>query len=268
VWNSPTIDPARHALYVGTGDAYTDPVAETTDAILAMDLNTGKILWSVQDTPKDIWLAGCNGATPPENCPKELGPDHDFGSPPILKTLASGRTILVAGQKSGNVWAHDPDNKGAVIWKTALVNNTSEFGGKIVWGGAADDQNAYFGLGPGGIAAVQLRDGERKWFTLPELAAALKQHPGHEGPLTAIPGVVFSGAWDGVLRALSAADGKVIWEYNTIQDFTTVNGVPAKGGSMGAAGPVVAGGVLFVPSGYVGVRQGIPGNVLLALTVQ
>ena len=268
VWNSPTIDPARHALYIGTGDAYTDPVAETTDAILAMDLNTGKILWSVQDTPKDIWLAGCNGATPPENCPKELGPDHDFGSPPILKTLPNGKTILVAGQKSGNVWAHDPDNKGALIWKTALVSNTSEFGGKIVWGGAADDQNAYFGIGPGGIAAVQLRDGERRWFTNPELSPAMKAHTGHEGPLTAIPGVVFSGAWDGILRALSATDGKVMWEYNTIQDFTTVNGVPAKGGSMGAAGPVVAGGTLFVPSGYVGVRQGIPGNVLLALTVQ
>jgi polyvinyl alcohol dehydrogenase (cytochrome) len=267
VWNSPTIDPARHALYIGTGDAYTDPAPKTTDAIMAMDLNTGKILWSVQDTQNDIWLAGCNGATPPENCPKELGPDHDFGSPPILKTLASGRTILVAGQKSGIVWAHDPDSQGAVIWKIALVANTSEFGGKIVWGGAADDQNAYFGLGPGGIAAVQLRDGERKWFTKPELAPAMAQHPGHEGPLTAIPGVVFSGAWDGILRALSSADGKVLWEYNTIQEFTTVNGVAAKGGSMGAAGPVIAGGMLFVPSGYVGVRQGIPGNVLLALTL-
>jgi polyvinyl alcohol dehydrogenase (cytochrome) len=268
VWNSPTIDPARHALYIGTGDAYTEPAPDTTDAIMALDLTTGKILWSVQDTGKDTWLAGCTGATPPENCPKELGPDHDFGSPPILKTLPNGRTILVAGQKSGNVWAHDPDRKGAVIWKTALVNNTSEFGGKIVWGGAADDQNAYFGLGPGGIAAVQLRDGERKWFTMPELAAAMAQHPGHEGPLTAIPGVVFSGGWDGVLRALSAADGKILWQYNTIQEFTTVNGVAAKGGSMGAAGPVVAGGMLLVPSGYVGVRQGIPGNVLLALAAQ
>ena len=268
VWNTPTIDPARHALYIGTGDAYTEPAADTTDAIMAMDLNSGKILWSVQDTGKDAWLAGCNGATPPENCPKELGPDHDFGSPPILKTLPNGKTILVAGQKSGNVWAHDPDQKGAVIWKTALVSNTSEFGGKIVWGGAADDQNVYFGLGPGGIAAVQLRDGERKWFTRPELAPAMAQHPGHEGPLTAIPGVVFSGAWDGIVRALSSADGKVIWEYNTMQDYKTVNGVAAKGGSMGASGPVVAGGMLFVPSGYVGVRQGIPGNVLLALTVQ
>lgn len=263
VWNSPTIDAKRRALYIGTGDAYTEPAPATTDAIMALDLESGKILWTVQDTKDDAWLAGCNGATVPENCPKSLGPDHDYGSPPILKTLAGGRDILVAGQKSGNVWAHDPDQKGAVLWRTALVNNTTEFGGKIVWGGAADDQNAYFGLGPGGIGAVQLRDGERKWFTALQPAPALAQHPGQEGPLTATPGIVFSGGWDGVLRALSSADGRVLWEYNTIQDYKTVNGVAAKGGSMGAAGPVIAGDRLIVPSGYIGVRSGIPGNVLL-----
>ena len=267
VWNSPTIDTKRHALYIGTGDAYTEPAAPTTDAIMALDLESGKILWTMQDTKEDAWLAGCNGATHPENCPQDLGPDHDFGSPPILKTLPDGRDILVAGQKSGNVWAHDPDQKGAVLWRTALVNNTTEFGGKIVWGGSADDQNAYFGLGPGGIGAVQLRDGERKWFAAFTPAAAVAQHPGQEGPLTAVPGMVFSGGWDGVLRALSVSDGHVIWEYNTIQDYTTVNGVTGKGGSMGAAGPVVAGRRLIVPSGYIGVRNGIPGNVLLVFEV-
>ncbi len=263
VWNSPTIDSKRHAIYIGTGDAYTEPAPKTTDSIMAMDLDTGKILWVKQDTENDAWLVGCNGAKIPENCPKELGPDHDFGSSPILKTLADGRTILVAGQKSGNVWAHDPDKKGEVVWRTALVSNTKEFGGKIVWGGAADDSNAYFGLGTGGIAAVALKDGERKWFTELSPSAAQAAHPGQEGPLTAIPGVVFSGGWDGVLRALSASDGRVIWQYDTLQDYKTVNGVAAKGGSMGAAGPVVAGGMLFVPSGYVGVRSGIPGNALL-----
>lgn len=264
VWNSPTIDAKRRALYVGTGDAYSEPAAATTDAVMAMDLDSGKILWSAQDTPNDAWIARCDGAQKGENCPKQLGPDHDFGSPPILKTLPGGRTILVAGQKSGNVWAHDPDNKGAVIWRTALVSNTTEFGGKIIWGGAADDQNAYFGLGPGGIGAVQLRDGERKWFNALAPAPAMATHPGQDGPLTAIPGVVFSGGWDGVLRALSAADGHVIWEYNTVQDYKSVNGVAAKGGSMGAAGPVVVGGMLYTPSGYIGVKNGIPGNVLLA----
>lgn len=268
VWMSPTIDPKNRALYVGTGDAYTEPAAKTTDAIVAMDLDSGRILWAAQDTENDAWLAGCNANAPKGNCPAKLGPDHDFASPPILKTLPDGRRILVAGQKSGNVWAHDPDNKGAVVWRTALTANTTEFGGKIIWGGAADGQNAYFGLGTGGIAAVQIRDGERKWFTPLEPAAAMAKHPGQDGPLTAIPGVVFSGGWDGVLRALSTEDGHVLWQYDTARDFETVNGVVGKGGSMGAAGPTIAGGMLFTGSGYVGVKNGVPGNVLLAFSVQ
>jgi polyvinyl alcohol dehydrogenase (cytochrome) len=264
VWNSPTIDPKRRALYIGTGDAYTSPAAATTDSIVAMDLDSGKILWSVQDTEGDTWLAGCNGAKLPENCPAQLGPDHDFGASPILETLPDGRTLLIAGQKSGNVWAHDPDKKGAVVWKTPLVANTTEFGGKIIWGGAADGQNAYFGLGTGGIAAVQLRDGEKQWFTALQPAAAVAAHTGQDGPLTAIPGIVFSGGWDGVLRALSTTNGRVVWEYNTVQNYQTVNGVAAKGGSMGAPGPVVSGGMLLAPSGYIGVKNGLPGNVVLA----
>jgi polyvinyl alcohol dehydrogenase (cytochrome) len=270
VWSSPTIDSARRVLYVGTGDAYTEPAPRTTDAIVALNLDSGNILWTAQDSRKDAWLVGCAGPFSeqkprPENCPKDLGPDHDFGAPPMLVTLPGGRTILVAGQKSGNVWAHDPDNKGAVLWRTPLVNNTTEFGGKIVWGGAADDEKAYFGLGTGGVAALQLKDGDLRWFATldaaPGIAPRLHRH---DGPLTAIPGVIFSGGWDGVLRALAAADGKVIWEYNTVHEYKTVNGVPAKGGSMGAAGPTIAGGMLFVPSGYVGVNNGMPGNVLLA----
>lgn len=259
IWNSPTIDARRRALYVGTGNAYSAPAASTTDAILAMDLASGKILWSVQETANDVWLSICiNNPSP------DCGPDHDFGSPPILRTLPNGNTLLVAGQKSGNVWAHDPDRKGAVVWRTPLVSNTTEFGGKIVWGGAADEENAYFGLGPGGIASVRLSDGQRRWFTALQPAAGAPARPGQDGALTAIPGAVISGGWDGVLRVLDSRDGKSLWEYNTIRDFQTVNGVAAKGGSMGAAGPVVAGGLLFVPSGYVGVRNGAPGNVLLA----
>ncbi|HJT87080.1 MAG TPA: PQQ-binding-like beta-propeller repeat protein [Bryobacteraceae bacterium] len=266
VWNSPTIDPKRHALYVGTGDAYSEPAAPTTDAILAMDLDSGKILWSAQDTAHDAWLVGCDGARHTENCPANLGPDQDFGSPPILKTLPDGRTILVAGQKSGNVWAHDPDHRGAVVWRTALVNDTTKFGGKIVWGGAADDQNAYFGLATGGVAALELRNGERKWFTPLEPTAALAKYRGQDGALSAIPGAVFSGGWDGVLRALSASTGQVVWEYNTAREFQTVNGIAAKGGSLGAQGATVAGGMMFIGSGYVGVRNGMPGNVLLAFS--
>jgi polyvinyl alcohol dehydrogenase (cytochrome) len=267
VWSSPTIDPKRHVLYATTGDAYTEPAARTTDSIMAMDLETGKIQWVAQGTANDAWLAGCSAKNPTGNCPANLGPDHDFSASPILKTLPNGRSILVAAQKSGNVWALDPDQKGAVVWKTALTSNTTEFGGKIVWGGAADDQAAYFGLGTGGIAAVQLKEGERKWFMALDPAPDMARHAGQDGPLTAISGVVFSGGWDGVLRALSAGDGHVIWEYNTVHDYETVNGVSGKGGSMGAAGPVIVGGTLFTGSGYIGVKGGMPGNVLLAFSV-
>jgi len=267
VWSSPTIDPKLHVLYATTGDAYTEPASKNSDAIVAMDLNTGKIQWVAQGTPNDVWLAGCPSKTA-GNCPQNLGPDHDFSASPILKDLPGGKRILVAGQKSGNVWALDPDRQGAVVWKTALTSNTTEFGGKIIWGGAADDQAAYFGLGTGGIAAVQLREGERKWFTPLQPTAAMARHSGQDGPLTAIPGVVFSGGWDGVLRALSAADGHVIWEFDTVREFDTANKIGAKGGSMGAAGPVVVDGMLFTGSGYVGVKAGMPGNVLLAFSAQ
>jgi len=262
VWNSPTIDSRRRALYVGTGNAYSAPTATTTDAIVAMDVESGAILWSAQGTSNDVWLAACLG-----NATLGCGPDQDFGSPPIMKTLQGGKSLLIAGQKSGNVWAYDPDNKGAVVWRSPLVSNTTEFGGKIVWGGAADEENAYFGLGPGGIAAVRLRDGQRQWFASLQPAGS-PAHPGQDGALTVIPGAVISGGWDGVLRILSSTDGHTLWEYNTVRDFETVNRVAAKGGSMGAPGPVVAGGLLFVPSGYVGVRNGAPGNVLLVFGVE
>jgi polyvinyl alcohol dehydrogenase (cytochrome) len=262
IWSAPTIDAKRRSIYVGTGDAYSEPADKATDAIVALDLDSGKIRWIAQDTANDVWISACMRPNKPENC----GPDHDFGSPPMLKTLTDGRDVLVAGQKSGNVWAHDPAT-GKVLWRSPLVANTEEFGGKIVWGGASNFDTAYFGLGPGGIGAVQLRDGKRAWLTEITPVAGMEMHPGHEGPLTLIPGVVFSGGWDGMVRALNTSTGKIVWSFNTAREFETNNHVPAKGGSMGAAGPVAAGGMLLVPSGYIGVRNGVGGNVLLAFSV-
>ena len=264
VWDSPTIDAQHHAIYIGTGDSYTVPAADTTDAIMALDMDTGKVLWKIQDTPNDAWLSGCNGKeNDSENCPKELGPDYDFGASPILRTLPNGRRILVAGQKSGMVWAHDPDRKGAVVWKAQLVDKLAL--GMITFGGAADNESAYFGLRTGGIAAVQLATGERRWFTPISASEAQGRFQGETAALTAIPGAVFSGGWDGILRAFSTRDGSLIWQYDTIRDFKAVNGVAAKGGSMGAPGPTVAGGMVFAGSGYV-FGRGTPGNVLLAFS--
>lgn len=258
IWSPPTIDAKRRSVYVATGDAYSAPAHKATDAIVALDLDSGKIKWVQQDTENDIWIATCMRAPKDDDC----GPDHDFGSPAMLVTVG-GRDLLIAGQKSGNVWAHDPDT-GKVVWRTPLVANTTEFGGKIVWGGSADAQTAYFGLGSGGVGAVVLRDGEKLWFNDIPTAKGPDRRKGHEGPVTAIPGLVFSGGWDGMLRALAAKDGKVVWEFDTQRDFATVNGVQAKGGSIGSPGPIVAGNMVFLASGYVGVRAGAGGNVLLA----
>jgi polyvinyl alcohol dehydrogenase (cytochrome) len=266
VWNTPTIDVKNHAIYIGTGDAYTKPVSRNTDAIMALDMKTGKVMWSIQDTEADAWLSGCGGEIKSENClpPADIGPDYDFGASPILKTLPNGHRILVAGQKSGMVWGHDPDREGTVVWKAQLVQKLAL--GMITFGGAADDQNAYFGLRTGGVAAVRMDTGEQKWFTpIPP-----KPGPGPKGEnaaITAIPGAIFSGGWDGMLRAFSTADGHLLWEYNMVRDYETVNHVPTKGGSMAAPGPTVAGGMVFVGSGYV-FGAGTPGNALLVFAAQ
>ena len=284
IWNSPTIDPKRRLIYVGTGNGFTLPDVKTTDAILALDIETGKLRWSVQDTPKDVWHGGCLssrsdrplvGPAPRANpqqtigdsCPDEAHPDFDYSASPILTTTPDGRSILVTGQKSGVVFAHDPDNEGALIWQDDVGRRMMGGGGEIVFGGAADHQNAYFPLHSGGMVAVQLSDGVEKWFTPMKPPAGddvMTRHPGNTAAATVIPGVVFSTGLDGMIEALSTTDGKVLWEFNTAQEFQTVNGVKAKGGSIGAAGATVANGMVFVPSGYIGFQNGVAGNVLLA----
>jgi len=271
IWVSPTIDVKRRALYVGTGDAYTEPAAKTSDAIIAFDLDTGKMLWSYQDTKNDSWMHGCEPENHGENCPKDVGPDWDYGASPILRTLPDGRDVLIAASKSGNVAGLDPDKKGAAIWKTSLAEKQPSTRGLIVFGGASDEQTAYFALNQvPAVAAVDLATGEKKWVA-PLKMADFPGKPyvlGASAAVTAIPGVVFSGGWDGVLRALSTENGQVLWEYNTMREFAAVNGVAAKGGSMGSPGPTVAGGMVFVGSGYVGAIGGFPGNVLLAFSAE
>jgi polyvinyl alcohol dehydrogenase (cytochrome) len=257
IWHAPTIDPRNRAIYVATGDAYTEPAPKTTDAVMAIHMDTGAVLWSVQDYENDAWLVAC-AQDPTENCPKDLGPDFDFGASPILKTLPDGKRVLLAGQKSGQVFAHDPDDRGELLWKAALVEKIGE--SEILFGGAADEQTGYFALDNGSVGAVDPATGQRKWFLPPRPQGPRR---GVTAALTAIPGAVFAGGQDGTIRAHASEDGRVLWSFNMLQDFTTVNATPARGGSMGAPGPVVAAGMLFVGSGYVGLGNGTPGNVLL-----
>lgn len=283
VWSSPTVDVKRGVVYAATGNMYTEPQQGTSDAIMALDLATGATRWIAQVTPKDVFVVGCN-APNPANCPAEVGPDFDFGSAPILVTLASGRDVIVAGQKSGVGWALDPDNRGAVLWQYK-AGKGSALGG-LEFGSAVDTEQAYFAvsdtIGPptmqfdqtlqaGGLHAVKLATGERSWFAAPRPpkcgAVGRGCNAAILAAITVIPGVVFTGSNDGGVRGFSTKDGALLWEFDTNRDFETVNGVPAKGASISGPGPIVAGGMVYINSGY-GALGGRPGNVLLAFGVQ
>jgi polyvinyl alcohol dehydrogenase (cytochrome) len=272
IWNSPTIDAQRGAVYVGTGDGQSDPAPNTTDSIMALDRKTGKVLWFYQAQAGDAFMGGCNGDMRTDNCPKVNGPDQDIGNSPILRKLADGKSVVIFGMKDGTVTALDPDRKGAVVWKVHVVeipkgqeNSFMAHLNGVVWGGAADDQNVYYGLQSGGMVALKLATGDVAWHaTLPKPAGARVIN---SAAATAMPGVVFLAGTDGKLHALSTADGKILWEYDTAQPFETVNKVAARGGAIASTGPSVVNGMLFIGSGY-GVTGINSGNVLLAFSVQ
>jgi polyvinyl alcohol dehydrogenase (cytochrome) len=269
IWSAPTIDIKRGVVYAGTGNTYSSPAQPTADAIVAFDLASGAITWIRQLTAGDVF--GCRAGS--ANCGEKAGPDFDLGTPAMLVTLADGRDVIVAAQKSGNAFALDPDKEGAQLWQYH-AGEGSIWGG-IQWGAAVDGDRAYFPVSdirlpkPGGLHAVGLTDGARAWYVPPPpltcgsgagCSAALISAP------TLIPGVLFSGSNDGALRAHSTIDGSIIWSFDTNRGFETLNGIRAGGGAIQGPGPTVVGGMLYLNSGY-GDHLGRPGNVLLAFEV-
>ena len=278
IWSAPTIDAKRGLIYVATGDSYTDVEADGSDAIVAMDLATGAVKWRSQVTPGDNYLSGCEKAAM-ANCPKPLGHDFDFGASPVLLTLPSGADILVAGQKSGIAYGLDPAT-GHVLWQTRLGAGGSL--GGVMFGLASDGRRLFVGNadafmpsppGKPGLFAIDPATGRRLWFApSPHLACGwTKGSPclnGISAAPTAVPGLVFAGDLNGRLRAYSANDGRVVWAIDTgARTFATVNGGPRAGGNIDGPGPVVAGGMLYVMSGYLGSLGGTTSNVLLAFSV-
>jgi polyvinyl alcohol dehydrogenase (cytochrome) len=251
--------------------------------VLALELATGRIVWSKQNTPGDVWTSGCGQRG---DCP---GPDHDYGSSALLEKLDNGRDILLAGQKSGVVYALDPEKKGEILWQVRV--GQGGINGGVQWGMASDGVKVYAATsdlvrgGPnpdksdprplpldpnkgGGLTALRIATGEKVWYT-PPVACGPKPgcSPAQSGAVTAIPGVVFSGSLDGHLRAYSAEEGKVLWDFDTVRNFDTVNGVRANGGAVNGPGAVVVGGMVFINSGY-GRNSGLAGNVLLAFAAE
>jgi polyvinyl alcohol dehydrogenase (cytochrome) len=269
IWDSPTIDPVRGALYIGTGDAVTPPGSPYTDGIMAMDLKTGKVLWSYQATPNDLYMGGCAGANRSEACPNPMGPDMDIGNSPILVTRPGGKRAVVFGTKRADVIAVDPDDHGKLLYRINAGGQTTGGRGRgsIMWGGAFDGQRVYYGTGAAGLTAIYPADGATAWvFNAPGLSG--RGNAAFGAAPTTIPGVVFEGAADGRLFAVSAADGRQLWEFNTAQQFDTVNKVPAHGGAINTSGAVVVDGMLYIGSGYAISAGASGGNVLLAFSVQ
>jgi polyvinyl alcohol dehydrogenase (cytochrome) len=308
IWVTPILDVKRRALYFGTGNAFSG-TPRTANAVMAVHMDSGKILWSMQALPVDVWHNGCpqtipggraeargraggGGAQqaapggagrsadvgtgggrggqrgggipyPAENCPNPTGPDWDFSAPPALATTVDGRDVIIAPQKQGLVWALNPDN-GAVLWKQDVAREIAGGRGETLFGGAVDNHKAYFGLVSGGHLALDLKTGEEVWYAPITRPAGRENKRGIVGAVTLIPGVLLSGAGDGVVRAVSSKTGQLLWQFDTAQEFTTVNGVAAHGGSLASGGPTVANGMVFIGSGYPGFQAGDPGNVLVA----
>jgi polyvinyl alcohol dehydrogenase (cytochrome) len=259
-------------------------------------MDTGKLLWVKQAMHGDVWHSSYCGAGPPPAgfpprsasrnpnaaprpasgrpasaaskpepppdyyyCPDaKNNPDWDFSAGVILHNLPNGKSLVVAGQKAGVVWAFDPDKNGELVWRADISR------GEITFGAAADDEYGYFAMRGGALAKVRLKDGLEEWGTWIPPQPSMQRHRGISAAASLIPGVVFTAGLDGMLRAFSTFDGRPIWQYDTTQEVTTVNGVKASGGSIGSAGATIANGMVFVTSGYIGFQSGQPGNLLLA----
>jgi polyvinyl alcohol dehydrogenase (cytochrome) len=284
IWNSPSIDEKRGQLYVGTGEATSEPAHKNTDSVLAIALKDGAVRWAHQATEDDIFLSGCGRGSKGLNCPlaKTVSRDVDFGASTILAKRNDGKEIVVAGQKAGTLWAFDPDN-GKVVWKQEFGNG-SPLGG-IHWGIAFDGERVYapinrpYGGKPEGeptqkpgMHAVNASTGEIAWTFVAEpdctgdrqtRVRGCANNIGLSGAPAVIDGAVVEGSLDGFLRAFDAKTGAVLFKFDTAREFTTVNGVKGTGGAIDAASIVAANGYLFVTSGY-GMFGQMPGNVLLA----
>lgn len=281
IWSAPTLDLALGRLYVATSDNYSHPATATSDAVLALSMDTGEIEWVYQGLAGDVWNSSCHVETN-ANCPDDQGPDEDMGSSPMLVTLASGKRVLAAGQKTGILHVLDPDDGGKLLWQRKVAEG-GILGG-IEWGPATDGRRFYVAkadvtwrdqrfisndteLNPytgGGLVAIDAESGSIAWEAPPlDCAGRESCSPAQTAAVTSTPGAVFSGSLSGVMRAFDPDTGRELWRFDTVRDYEAVNGARARGGAIDGPGPVVVNGRVYVTSGYAKFG-GLPGNVLLA----
>ena len=289
VWTTPTLDPGRNQLYVGTGENTSSPATQLSDSIVALDMTTGAIRWSFQGTRQDAWNMACGRRAGP-NCPQENGPDFDFGAAAVLATSSAGKDVLVAGQKSGEVHALDPDT-GEVLWQKK-VGAGSPLGG-VHWGITVAGDRVFVPIAdpafprPGyeprpGVYALDLTTGESLWTHQAERGCELDvaklraaETPWPDCPFqftfSAAPmsndELVFAASLDGRVFAFDAETGDILWQDHTVKEYEAVNGIDTHGGAIDSSGVQLAGDLLLVNSGYSLFGQ-MPGNALLVYRVK
>ncbi|MCZ8130936.1 MAG: PQQ-binding-like beta-propeller repeat protein [Steroidobacteraceae bacterium] len=285
IWNTPSLDPKRGLLYVGTGNNYTGPANHRSNAVIALDLATGKVRWEWQVVPGDAWNVGCMIGS--DSCPENPGPDYDIGSGTMLVRLADGTERIMVGLKSGVALAMDPENptKGG-LWQNRVGRGSIQ--GGIQFGMAFDGERLYVPIsdmkdtgdlsskerdaaaGPirPGMYALDPKTGKLLWETRADDVCRGRQFcdPGILASIAAIPGAVFAGHMDGRVRAYDTLTGRVLWNFDTTEPMPSLSGAKAIGGSIGGGGPVVYDGMVYVNSGY-GLYMHMPGNVLAAFSV-
>ena len=293
IWNTPAVDLKHGIVYTGTGENTSPPNTKTSDAILALDLNTGAQRWVFQALERDIWNMSCHGGRnggggDGPNCFFTAGDesvlkDYDFGAGPVIAHGANGREVILAGQKSGHVWALDPAKGGAVLWSKRFGEGTAL--GGVHWGLATDGKRVFAPINdPGpvgagsksvpGLHALDIATGAVlwSWDATPDCGgdrgakiSGCAIHAGLSAAPLVVDEAVVTGSLDGKVRVFDAATGKVLWTYDTVRDYPsrTPGGVLGKGGSIDAQSIAAGDGMLFVGSGY-GMFNEQGGNVLIA----
>jgi polyvinyl alcohol dehydrogenase (cytochrome) len=287
IWSMPLIDEKRNRVIVTTGENTSHPGTDTSDAVIALDLDTGKRVWNFQAMELDVWNMACTASkeTSGPNCPWNIegdpltGRDFDFGAGAILAKGAGGRDIILAGQKSGDTWGLDAET-GKKLWNVRFGEGTAL--GGIHWGITTDGQRLFAAISDPliggarkprpGVFAVDIKSGKEAW--------AYEAKPNCEGergklvvncaakygfsaaPLT-VDGAVIAATLGGEVMIFDGKSGKVLTTLDTLGPKDTINGVAAKGGSIDSHAISAGAGMIFINSGYGSFSQ-TPGNALIA----
>ena len=276
VWSTPTIDLERGLIYIGVGQNYSHPATELSDAIIAIGIESGRVVWHKQTLSGDVWNAAC--VTNRINCPGEYGPDYDIGASIIL--IEGDKDMLIAGQKSGMVFAMDPDDNGSIIWQKRVGRGGKK--GGVHWGMTIDDDSIFVPIADlpekipsqfspmPGIHALRIKDGSKEWYR-PALPVCEDEkyhcYPSVSAAPSRVGSMIITGSMNGIIEIISTKDGNLLWSFDTAMQFKTINQISANGGSIDSNGPIIAGNHLIATSGYDIYGQ-LTGNILLVFSIE